>query len=687
MKWPTTAEALFSAKSFAAGMLALYLAMRIGLPRPFWSLLTAYVVAQPLSGAVRSKAMYRFLGTLIGAAFAVIATPRLANYSVLLTLALAVWLGTCLYISLLDRTPRSYIFMLAGYTPILIGIPALVDTSAFNALTMFDTALARVEEISLGVGCAALVHGLILPQSIGPVVLKRMDQALEDAQSWIQQALLHTNASQNAANHRKLAQDITDLRLMSTHLPFDTSNLKWTANTMRVLQDRLSSIVLFMTSIEDRLEMLRAAHDGKLPPSWQLLLEDIAAWCGTGIGNSAESAIQLRRRIADMTPTVDGNSSWIQILEVNLLAHLGKLMDTCENCFHQRQQIRLGLDGIVPTEQQRLDRIPTRELHADRGLALMSGFSAAMAMCASSAFWILSGWPLGFAAPMMAGMFCAFFSTLDNPVPALKIQLICTALSSIFTGIYLLWLLPSAHSFEMLMLVMAPFLLTGGIFLARPSTILYAVPLCFTPLASLMMFDMGTSDMTSFINSQISQVIGIGISVLCTSLFRSVNAEWVAQRLLRAAWNEIVQLAEAVRVPSMMAVTVRMVDRVSLLLPRLAASRPGDDIAAIRALQDLRVGMNMSHLLRVRARLERRTVSIQPLLGLLSDHFRHRSDDFAARKQELLAAIDQTLHAICGAGPFPMRNEAVAALAGIRRDLFPQAIPYQPVTTPYEQLT
>ncbi|MBS1169253.1 MAG: aaeB 3 [Burkholderiaceae bacterium] len=687
MKSPTAAEALFSVKSFAAGMLALYLAMRIGLPRPFWSLLTAYVVAQPLSGAVRSKAMYRFLGTLIGATFAVVAIPRLVNYSVLLTLALAVWLGTCLYISLLDRTPRSYTFMLAGYTPILIGIPSLVDTSAFNALTMFDTALARVEEISLGVGCAALVHGLILPQSIGPVILKRMDQALEDAQSWMQQALLQTNASQNAANHRKLAQDITDLRLMSTHLPFDTSNLKWTANTIRVLQDRLSSIVLFMTSIEDRLDMLRKAYDGQLTPSWQLLLEDIAAWCRAGTESAAESAIQLRRRIADMTPAMNGESSWIQILEVNLLAHLGKLIDTCENCFHQRQQIRLGFDGIVPTEQQRLDRIPTRELHADRGLALMSGFSAAMAMCASSAFWILSGWPLGFAAPMMAGMFCAFFSTLDNPVPALKVQLICTALSSIFTGIYLLWLLPSAHSFEMLMLVMAPFLLTGGIFLARPNTILYAVPLCFTPLASLMMFDMGTSDMTSFINSQISQVIGIGIAVLCTNLFRSVNAEWVAQRLLRAAWNEIVQLAEAVKVPSIMAITVRMVDRVSLLLPRLAASRPGDDIAAIRALQDLRVGMNMSYLLRVRSRLERRAVSIQPLLSRLSAHFRHRSGDIGAHKQELLVTLDRTLHAICDAGSFPMRNEAVAALAGIRRDLFPQALPYQPVTSPHEQLS
>jgi uncharacterized membrane protein YccC len=39
----------------------------------------------------------------------------------LLSLALACWVGLCLYVSLLDRTPRSYVFMLAGYTAGLIG--------------------------------------------------------------------------------------------------------------------------------------------------------------------------------------------------------------------------------------------------------------------------------------------------------------------------------------------------------------------------------------------------------------------------------------------------------------------------------------------------------------------------------------------------------------------------------------
>src|SRR6478672_11221372 len=139
---PSRAELLFSVKSFAAAMLALYLALSIGLPRPFWAMLTAYVVASPLSGAVRSKAAYRVGGTLLGSVATVLLVPRLANAPELLALALACWVGVCLYISLHDRTPRSYVFMLAGYTAALIGFPAVGAPD-----TVFDVALARVEEI------------------------------------------------------------------------------------------------------------------------------------------------------------------------------------------------------------------------------------------------------------------------------------------------------------------------------------------------------------------------------------------------------------------------------------------------------------------------------------------------------------------------------------------------------------
>jgi uncharacterized membrane protein YccC len=55
-RWPGINEWLFAVKTFAAAMLALYIAVSIGLDRPYWAMATVYVIAQPLTGALRSKA-------------------------------------------------------------------------------------------------------------------------------------------------------------------------------------------------------------------------------------------------------------------------------------------------------------------------------------------------------------------------------------------------------------------------------------------------------------------------------------------------------------------------------------------------------------------------------------------------------------------------------------------------------
>ncbi|MGT2479243.1 FUSC family protein [Methylobacterium oryzae CBMB20] len=83
---------------------------------------------------------------MLGAAMSVVLVPNLVNEPILRSVAVALWVALCLYISLLDRTPASYFPMLAGYTAALIGFPAVDDPGA-----IFDTAVARAEEISLGI--------------------------------------------------------------------------------------------------------------------------------------------------------------------------------------------------------------------------------------------------------------------------------------------------------------------------------------------------------------------------------------------------------------------------------------------------------------------------------------------------------------------------------------------------------
>ena len=56
----------FAVKTFAASLLALYIAFWAGLDDPRWSFLTVFVVSQPDSGLVLAKSFYRILGTIAG---------------------------------------------------------------------------------------------------------------------------------------------------------------------------------------------------------------------------------------------------------------------------------------------------------------------------------------------------------------------------------------------------------------------------------------------------------------------------------------------------------------------------------------------------------------------------------------------------------------------------------------------
>jgi uncharacterized membrane protein YccC len=143
---------IFSVNCFIATMLALFIAFRPDLKNPWWAMVTVYLTSQPLSGALRARAAYRIIGTLLGAIAMLVIEPNLVDSPELTTAAISLWVAFCLYVSLLDRTLRAYAFALSGYTAGLVGFPSVLNPDA-----VFDTAIARTEEIMFGTVCAALV--------------------------------------------------------------------------------------------------------------------------------------------------------------------------------------------------------------------------------------------------------------------------------------------------------------------------------------------------------------------------------------------------------------------------------------------------------------------------------------------------------------------------------------------------
>jgi uncharacterized membrane protein YccC len=705
----TRAEFLFSAKSFAAAMLAMYLASRAGLPRPFWALMTTYVVAHPLAGAVRSKALYRFCGTLIGSTATVLLVPALSNAPELLTLVLALWVGLCLCISLFDRTPRSYVFMLAGYTAALIGFP-----SVQTPLVLFDTAVARVEEIGLGIFCATLVHSLVLPAGLAPTVLGLLDRTLVDARKWLGD-LLQPAAQADSGNvakadpqrldddRRRLAGDITQLRLLSTHVPFDTTHLRWTAGAIRAMQDRVAALTPALSAVEDRLQALEQA-EGQLAPDVAAVLAQAAQWLqeegqpagdtgNTGdTGSTAARAqrLQALRRAIEALSATPANAQiqptpWGRALRIGLAGRLEELIDGWTAC----AQLRLDIDeGLKGAPLRRTAALGARVLHRDYGMALLSALAAVIAICLCGAFWIVTGWPMGSAATMMAAVFCCFFATMDDPVPAIHGFLKWTLWSVPISAVYVLVLMPTVQDFGMLVVICAPLFLLLGMYLPRPTHFMPAMALVFGVAGTLALHDTASSDLVSFINSMIGQVVGVVVAARVTRLVRSVGADWSARRIQRATWRELGDMAASSQPQYAQsdAYAVRMLDRIGLLAPRIAqAGGSVEGVAANDALRDLRMGADIVVLQRVRAQLPMATAAA--LLDGIARFFRQRGEGrMNPRPPGLLPQIDEALNAVLEArgnagaassssSASPASRAAITALVGLRRNLFPEAPP------------
>ena len=555
---------VFAANTFAATLVALYVSFSLGLPRPYWAMSTVYIVSQPLSGALRSKGVYRLFGTVVGGLAAVALMPALSDAPELLSLALALWVALCLYLSLLDRTPRSYVFILAGYTAAIIGFPVAPAPGL-----VFDTAQARVEGIGLGVISATLVHTLVFPQGLGPVLVGRITGWLTDAQGWTLDVLAGRSDPARDRDRRQLAADATEIRILSTHLPFDTTNFRDTTQVVRALQDRMTLLLPLISAVGDRLDVLRA--EAPLAPELQAALDQVARW-GADTEATRADADRLHDAVSAVTPRLDRRADWRDVVQDNLVDRLTQLIALVQDIRDLRANMRSG-GRRLPRTLGEVDRARRGSaLHRDRYLAFLSAFAALVAILVCCLGWIGLGWTEGSLAAVNAAVFCSFFAAQDDPAPAIATFLWFTVASVPIVALYQFAILPAIDGFPMLAAVLAPTLLVVGWFVADPRFTSRALPVAAGVANGLALAETFNASFAGFANSEIAQVAGLVAAVLVTRLVRSVGVEWSARRILRAGWRELARLAAARAPGDRTRFTVLMLDRAGLLVSPPRAS-------------------------------------------------------------------------------------------------------------------
>ena len=411
---PAVADWIFSAKTFAAAMIAFYIALAAGLDHPYWSIATVYVVAQPLAGAMRAKGIYRLCGTVVGAIAAIILVPNLVDAPVLLVGALCLWLGLCLYLALCDRTPRAYLFMLAGYTAAVIGFPA-VDQPGL----IFVVAWARVEEIGLGIICATLVGAIFYPRPTAPVLDAHMASYFSAARRWATSVLTGATKDDEVRKARRIMAAVPgEFDALIASLPHDISPQHAVVIPVETLRARLTYLMPVIAQVSLLVTALERA--GGMTQGARALLAKVAAFLDAGSSGAHEPVSALRAALGTAEPAQNG---WAGLIKQALNVQLTDFVCTVQDIRVLRRQVLAG-DPHLPALELPPGIGPDASRYRDHAMALLSSITAMLAVMLICAFWILSEWPEGGIAALMTAILCAFFATLDNPVPQMMAFLV-----------------------------------------------------------------------------------------------------------------------------------------------------------------------------------------------------------------------------------------------------------------------
>ncbi|GMM61813.1 FUSC family protein [Novosphingobium pituita] len=686
---PNFAQLMFAFKTVLAAFLALWIGLWVGLPMSFWSMTTVFIVSNPLAGATRSKAIFRVIGTFAGAAFAVAVVPGLFEWPLLLSGVLAAWVGLCLTISLLDRSARSYTLMLAGYTAAIIAFP-----STNNPYGVFDTAVARVTEITLGIVAATLTHSIIMPLSVSVPLGGRLERWMRDAETWLADCLTRDAPRRTPREQQQLAVDVVDCALMTTHVPFDTSHWREATGTVRALLERMVLLLPLLSGLSDRRAAIAAVPEN---PDPDLDRARMAAQDWLAAGSPSDALPDLS--MADSTLFANARTAdWHDLLVISYRVRLAQVVALLGEC---RQALNHLRDPDAPILASLRSPRAAFRLHRDFGQALMAGIAAAAAVFACCVIWIYSSWADGAGAAAMTAVFCCLFASLDNPVPMILRFGVAICLGVPMAGVYVFAILPMVHDFLAMAIVLSPPLLAIAYCVGNPRLAGQATAMAMGFCAAVSIQETYQQDFEHFINANIGQVLAVILAAGFTAGLRNLGTDVAIKRLLRSLQRDLVRLSASPVAPDPSQVLARVMDQTALLTQRLSTDTEGV-LTAQEGLREVRLALNLVAIQHARTGAplrQQRALSI--LLREAERYFRSwRPDAPPPPDERLLHRIDRALRLILRDGmdldpqPLPFghpdardRPHAVAALIAFRRNLFPNSpspVLHFPTTGPAE---
>lgn len=566
---PTRSDWIFALRTVSAGLIALLAAYALKLDHPQWAMMTVFIVAQPVAGMVLAKGFYRLLGTLVGGVAAIGITTVFGTNPWVLVTVLAVWIGICTFVSSLLRNPEAYGAALAGYTAMIIGLPAFGQPHL-----VVDLAVARCAEIVLGIVCAGLTSRLILPKLASDAIVSRLKRCILDLASYAGGAFSGGDPATLSTLHRKLITDAQTLGEMRAYARLEAPSFAPRAHPVRRTIGQLLSA----------LSAARALHSHAAPKNAALIpvrseLQSLVSELATKPGALDDTALWVARldAIAGNARQMPDASTDQGDDRVGTITRLTIAADFADAL----KQVLRGLDALraPATRSARGSREPALVVHRDYAGASRNAVRAALATLLVAAFWLTTKWSEAAGTVILVAVVSSLFAARPDPVQVAWGFFKGTLLALPFAFLVGQIALPALPGFGWFMLFVVPILVPTALVMANPRYVGVATAFAINFLAFLSPHQAMTYDPVPFFAGSASILVGILLAIGVFIVVLPADPWLAANRIVRAMREDLARLCLHERVPRRSAFESLAYDRINQLMPLVQnAGQKGDAV-------------------------------------------------------------------------------------------------------------
>ena len=444
---PAPSAWAFAFRIWLAMVLALYAAFWLQLDSASSAMTCVAILAQPKRGQALSKALYRFLGTLVGGVVSIVLVAAFGQDRVLMLVSFTAWLSLCVFVANYLQDTRAYGAMLSGYTVAIIAI-AHIDAPQ----TVFDAATARVAAITVGIVSITFINDALASPSTWQALRASLGSALDRVTAFAHEAVTQGDpGSERAlAMIRLIAPMRGDAGAIAGELDDGPQRGAGARSAIAALYALAAAARTFSAALADAGQAPVVAEAKEIcarltrpgdPPAEVEFEEARSRLCGL---------LRAAAQADDPDPTT-------------VLA-LRRALDLAAAAFFARDGYGALSTGRRPARDVSL---PT---HRDFPVALRAAARIALAFGLTAAFFVATGWPATSFALVQVAATCALSSLNPDPKRFATGVLIGMCLAASLAGIVLFLVLAGAQGFPLLAIAMAPVIFLACFLSLNPPT-------------------------------------------------------------------------------------------------------------------------------------------------------------------------------------------------------------------------